>query len=53
MLFTQVFDYTHSNTRKAEACEHKERLTKGVSVSIPSYEQGQAQAKGEPDGVQD
>ncbi len=47
------FDNYHCDTTKAEASEHEERLTKGIAVSIPSYKQAQAKAKGESDGVQD
>jgi hypothetical protein len=41
------------HTAEAEASEHKERLTKGIAISIPACKQAQAKAKGEPDGVQD
>jgi len=41
------------HTAEAKACEHKERLTKEIALSVPSYKQGQAKAKGKTDGVQD
>jgi len=41
------------HTAEAEASEHEECLTKGIAISIPAYEQAQAKAKGESDGVQD